>query len=55
MRKRGQIGLTLERAYGQFLEMPVPLVFVGLWLAGATVLGSCALALYLCVSLLVQV
>jgi len=55
MRKRGQIGPTLGWAYRQFLELPVPMVFVGLWLAGATLLGTCALALYLCVSLLVQV
>jgi hypothetical protein len=55
MRKKRWMGRTLERTYERFLELPVPLVLVGLWLAGAWLLGACALALYLFVSLLVQV
>jgi hypothetical protein len=55
MRKKWQIGLTLERTYERFLELPVPLVLVVLWLAGATLLGAGALALYLYVSLLAGV
>jgi len=43
----------MERAYERFLELPVPLVLVVLWLAGAMLMGACALALYLFVSLLV--
>jgi hypothetical protein len=53
MPKKTRIGPTLERAYERFLELPVPLVLVVLWLAGAALLGTCALALYLFVSLLV--
>jgi hypothetical protein len=54
MLKKDQIGPTLERAYERFLELPVPLVLVGLWLVGATLLGASGSALYLCASLLVQ-
>ena len=42
----------LERGYERFLELPVPLVLVVLWFAGLALLGVCALALYLYVSLL---
>jgi hypothetical protein len=53
MPKQRGIGPTLERAYERFLELPVPLVLVVLWLTGVMLLGACALALYLFVSLLV--
>jgi hypothetical protein len=33
-------------AYERFLEMPVDVVLVLPWLAGAALLGSCALVLY---------
>jgi hypothetical protein len=36
-----------------FLRLPVLVVLVVLWLAGAALLGACALALYLWVLLLV--
>ena len=55
MRKKRRKGIALEGTYERFLELPVPLVLVVLWLAGAALLGVCALALYLYVSLLVQV
>ena len=42
----------MERGYERFLELPVPLVLVVLWFAGLALLGVCALALYLYVSLL---
>ena len=45
----------MERAYERFLELPVPLVLVVLWFVGAALLGVCALALYLYVSLLAGV
>jgi hypothetical protein len=45
----GFIGATYER----FLEMPVPVVLAALWLAGAALLGSCALTLYVLVMWLV--
>ena len=35
-RKKGRI----ERAYERFLELPVPVVLVVLWLAGAVLLGA---------------
>jgi len=41
--RRGQI----ERAYQRFWELPVPVVLVILWLAGAALVGLCVLALYL--------
>ena len=37
----------IERAYAGFLELPVRVVLAVLWLTGAVLLGSCALALYL--------
>lgn len=40
------------RLYEGFLELPVWIVLVVLWTAGATLLGSCVLALYLLGSLL---
>jgi hypothetical protein len=36
------IGETFER----FLELPLMLVMGAMWLVGAVLLGSCALALY---------
>jgi hypothetical protein len=41
--------------YERFLELPVAVVVGVLWLVGAALLGVCALALYLYVSLLVGV
>jgi hypothetical protein len=41
------------KAYEQFLEMPVAVVLGVMWLAGATLVGSCALVLYLAVSALI--
>lgn len=46
---------VLVRAYERFFDLPVVLVVVALWLVGVALLGSCALALYLLGSLLVQV
>jgi hypothetical protein len=34
------------RSYVAFLELPVPVVLVFLWLLGAMLLGLCAAALY---------
>jgi hypothetical protein len=45
----------LGRVYRRFLELPPAVVLSVLWLAGLAVLGSCVLALYLYVSLLVGV
>jgi hypothetical protein len=42
----------IKRAYEWFLELPVPIVIVTLWLAGAILLGLCTLGLYLFWSLL---
>jgi hypothetical protein len=37
----------LGRAYGWFLELPVPIVLAVMWLAGVTLISVCGLALYL--------
>ena len=38
--------------YGRFLEMPVALVLVVMWLAGAALMGTCVLVMYLVASAL---
>ena len=43
----------IDSAFERFLEMPVGFVLGVLWLAGAALIGSCALALYLAVSALI--
>ncbi len=43
----------VKREYETFLQLPTLVVLVVLWFAGAALLGVCALALYLCVLLLV--
>ena len=53
--KRGKIKYAMEHAYERFLELPVPLVLVMLWLAGLAILGSLGLVLYLYGALLVRV
>jgi len=47
-------GVVLAR-YALFLKLPVAMVLAMLWLVGAAFLGSCLLALYLCVTLLTRV
>ncbi len=42
------------RAYGRFLRGPVLVVLAVLWVGGLTLLGLCALALYLAGSVLVE-
>ena len=37
---------SIERSYEAFLELPVPVVLVVLWLLGVMLLGLCAAALY---------
>ena len=44
----------LARAYEGFLEMPVLVVLAVMWVAGAALLSSCALVLYVAGSLLVR-
>jgi hypothetical protein len=38
----------IVRAYEWFLELPVTVVLVVLWLAGVGLVGFCVLVLYLC-------
>ena len=38
---------AIERAYERFFELPAMVVLAVLWLAGALLIGACALALYL--------
>lgn len=47
------LSVGIGRVYERFLEMPVGFVLGVLWLAGAALIGSCALALYLAVSALI--
>lgn len=42
----------IERAYERFLELPVTVVLVVLWLAGTALVGLCVLILYLSAALL---
>jgi hypothetical protein len=37
----------IERSYESFLELPVPVVLVLLWIAGVVLLSLCAAVLYL--------
>jgi hypothetical protein len=38
----------IVRTYEWFLELPVGIVLLVLWLTGVGIVGLCALALYLC-------
>jgi hypothetical protein len=42
----------IGRAYEWFLQLPVVIVLTALWVAGAALLGSCALVLYMAGSVL---
>ena len=48
------LSMRIGRAYERFLEMPGAFVLAALWVAGAALLGSCALVLYIAASVLVQ-
>jgi hypothetical protein len=37
---------AIDRTYERLLELPVVVVLAVLWLAGAVLIGACALALY---------
>ena len=50
--KEGKEGV--ESAYEWFLELPPAVVLVVLWVAGAVLLGSCALVLYMAGSVVVR-
>jgi hypothetical protein len=47
------LSVGLDRAFEGFLEMPAVIVLTVLWFAGAALMGSCALVLYLAVSALI--
>ncbi len=46
------MSVGIGRAYERFLELPVGVVVGLMWLAGAALIGSLALAVYLVVSAL---
>jgi hypothetical protein len=50
--KEGKEGV--ESAYEGFLELPPAVVLLVLWVAGAVLLGSCALVLYMAGSVVVR-
>ena len=45
----------IERTHEALLKLPLPVVYVLIWLAGTLLLCLCATALYLCWLLLVAV
>jgi hypothetical protein len=47
------LSLAKNRAFERFSEMPVVIVLTLLWIAGAALMGTCALVLYLAVSTLI--
>jgi hypothetical protein len=47
------LSLAKDRAFERFSEMPVVIVLTLLWIAGAALMGTCALVLYLAVSTLI--
>ena len=51
----GQEAGMVVRSYERFLELPVWAVLAAMWVAGAAVLGSCALTLYLLGSSLLRI
>ena len=51
---RTTLSAAIGRGYESFLQMPVVVVLTVLWVVGATLLGSCAVVLYLAGSMLVQ-
>jgi hypothetical protein len=42
----GEGGGMIERTNEEFLEPPLMVVLVAMWLVGVVLLGSCTLALY---------
>ncbi len=44
----------MDRAYERFVGLPVWAILAVLWVAGAALLGSCALALYMVGSVLLR-
>jgi hypothetical protein len=51
---RQEAGLVV-RSYERFLELPVAIVLALMWVAGAALVGSCALTLYLSGSSLLRI
>jgi hypothetical protein len=45
--RTGQEAGMVVRSYERFLQLPVAIVLALMWAAGAALVGSCALALYL--------
>jgi hypothetical protein len=52
-RTSAPLTVAIAHAYERFLEMPVAFVLGVMWLAGAVLMGACALVLYLAVSALI--
>ena len=52
--RRTPLSVAAGRGYESFLQMPVVVVLTVLWVVGAALLGSCALAVYLAGSMLAQ-
>jgi hypothetical protein len=52
-RTSASLSVRIGQAYERFLEMPVSLIIVVVWFAGAALLGSCVLVMYLVVSALI--
>ncbi len=48
-----RLSVGIDRAFEGFLDMPAGIVLTVVWFAGAALMASCALALYLAVSALI--
>jgi hypothetical protein len=53
-RTTASVSVGMRLAYEWFLELPVPVVLVVMWVSGVALLGACALLAYAGISALVQ-
>ena len=54
-RTTASVSVGIRLAYEQFLELPVPVVLLVVWVVGVALLGACALLAYAAISALVGV
>jgi hypothetical protein len=52
-RTTASVSEGMRLAYERFLEMPVPVVLVVMWVSGVALLGACTLLAYAVISALV--
>jgi hypothetical protein len=54
-RTTASVSVGIRLAYEWFLELPVPVVLLVLWVGGVALLGACALSAYAVISTLVEI